>query len=249
MVTKTGGARDPHTNYKTSKYCVAYLDVLGGKDIIRNDNNNEHLNTLNMIFRDAISDVENTNLFSNDKFFVKIFSDNIILAVKIDEEDKIENKIEKIGDLVVLINNIVEEILNYGYLIRGAIVEGDFFCDNIFVYGKALIDVVELEEKYAIYPRIIAQESIQQLLPHCFYKDIDGWNVLNTLLINDHGFLMSSFKESLKNLLKKNKDNKKALQKIMWAINYFNDYNSWKKLNKMSDYCFISNEEISDALK
>ena len=58
-----------------------------------------------------------------------------------------------------------------------------------------------------------------------------------------------NFKLSLLNLLKKNKSNKKALQKIMWAITYFNEYNNWKRANGRFNYYFISKEEISDALK
>ena len=237
--------RDPHTNYKTSKYCVAYLDVLGSKDIIYNDENNEHLNKLNMIFEDAISEVKNMNQFFNKDFFVKIFSDNILLAIKTENEDRKEN----IESLLVLINNIVEEVLDYGYLMRGAIVEGDFFCDNVFVYGKALIEVVELEEKYAIYPRVIVQKCIREILPQYFYKGADGWDILNVYMIDDNGLSGVNFKVSLLNLLKKNKNNKKALQKIMWAITYFNEYNNWKKVNRRINYYFISKEEISDALR
>ena len=245
MIKRVGGMRDPHTNYKTSKYCVAYLDVLGSKDIIYNDENNEHLNKLNMIFEDAISEVKNMNQFFNKDFFVKIFSDNILLAIKTENEDRKEN----IESLLVLINNIVEEVLDYGYLMRGAIVEGDFFCDNVFVYGKALIEVVELEEKYAIYPRVIVQKSIREILPQYFYKGADGWDILNVYMIDDNGLSGVNFKVSLLNLLKKNKNNKKALQKIMWAITYFNEYNNWKKVNRRINYYFISKEEISDALR
>ena len=53
MTLRTGDARFPRTNYKTSRYCVAYLDFLGGTDIIRHDDQNKHLNIINMIFEDA----------------------------------------------------------------------------------------------------------------------------------------------------------------------------------------------------
>lgn len=151
MVKRTGKMRNPYTCYKTSKYCVAYLDVLGSKDIIYNDENNEHLNKLNMIFEDAISEVRVSKKIDNKDFFIKIFSDNILLAIKTENDDRTEN----IKLLLLLISDMVEEFLDYGYLTRGAIVEGDFFCNDTLVYGKALIDVVELEEKFAIYPRII----------------------------------------------------------------------------------------------
>ena len=89
MVIRTDGMRYPHTNHKTSKYCVAYLNVLGSKDIIYNDENNEHLNKLNMIFENAISEVAVTKKIKNKDFVVKSFSDNIILATKTKTKDMI----------------------------------------------------------------------------------------------------------------------------------------------------------------
>lgn len=74
--------RYPNTNYKTSKYCVAYLNILESKDIIYNDENNEHLNKLNMIYEDTISEVAVTKKIKNKDFVVKIFSDNTILVTK-----------------------------------------------------------------------------------------------------------------------------------------------------------------------
>ena len=136
-----------------------------------------------------------------------------------------------------------------GNLYNRFIVEGDFFCNDTLVYGKALIDVVKLEEKYAIYPRIIVQEGIKEVFPFYFQKCADGWNILNNYFVNDHGNSGCNFKVSLLDLLKKNKNNKKTLQKIMWAITYFNEYNNWKKANKRISYYFISNEEISETLK
>ena len=77
-----GDMRYPNTNYKTSKYCVAYLNILESKDIIYNDENNEHLNKLNMIYEDTISEVAVTKKIKNKDFVVKIFSDNTILVTK-----------------------------------------------------------------------------------------------------------------------------------------------------------------------
>ena len=50
MTQRTGDARFPRTNYKTSQHCIAYLDMLGGKNVICNDPQSEHLNKINMIF-------------------------------------------------------------------------------------------------------------------------------------------------------------------------------------------------------
>ena len=56
MVIRTGFARKPWTNYKTSNHIIAYLDILGAKDMICNDNNFDFLNHLNMFMEDAIEE-------------------------------------------------------------------------------------------------------------------------------------------------------------------------------------------------
>lgn len=69
MTQRTGDARFPRTNYKTSRHCVAYLDILCGTDIILHDDQNKHLNIINMIFEDALVE---SKMFADD-IFVKIF--------------------------------------------------------------------------------------------------------------------------------------------------------------------------------
>lgn len=220
MTIRTGGARFPSTNYKTSKYCVAYLDILGGRNIICKDDTNEHLNKINMIFEDALHE---SKIFTQGKeynIFVKIFSDNILLAIPTDDKNRKQN-IEKI---IVLINNIIQEVADYGYLMRGAITEGDFFHNDIIVYGKALVEAVEMEEKYAVYPRVIVKSELAKFLPQYFYPCADGWHILNNYIFNIN-FSLENFKQTFLQQLKHNKENRKVVQKIMWAITDFNNIN------------------------
>ena len=60
-----------------------------------------------------------------------------------------EQRDDKIATLFNTVANIYNEILRYGYLMRGAIVEGDFFHNHIIVYGKGYVQAVKLEEKEA----------------------------------------------------------------------------------------------------
>ncbi len=53
MVTRTGSARFPSTDYKTSNHVIAYLDILGATNKICNDNDFSFLNYLNMFMEDA----------------------------------------------------------------------------------------------------------------------------------------------------------------------------------------------------
>lgn len=218
MTIRTGDARFPSTKYKTSRHCIAYLDMLGGKNVICNDTQSEHLNKINMIFYDAL---EESKMFAED-IFVKIFSDNILLTIPTDNDNR-EKNIEKI---IVLVNNIISEMADYGYLMRGAITEGNFFSNNIIAYGKALVEVVKLEEECSIYPRVIAKKEIVELLPQYFYRCEDGWDMLNPYIFGIGSCDFINFRLTFLNQLKSNKNNEKIRQKIMWAINNFNTINN-----------------------
>lgn len=46
-----------------------------------------------------------------------------------------------------------------GYKPRDGITKGQFFIDDIFGWGSALVDAYLLESKEAIYPRVIIDEK------------------------------------------------------------------------------------------
>ena len=160
---RTGLARFPSTNFKTSNHLIAYLDILGATDLICKDNDFSFLNHLNMFMEDAIEESGGGIFPKEEDIFVKIFSDNIVLAIKLKEND--ERRDDKIATLFNTVANIYNEIFRYGYLMRGAIVEGEFFHNNIIVYGKGHVQAVKLEEKEAIYPRILVQKELSKSLP------------------------------------------------------------------------------------
>lgn len=219
-MTRTGLARNL-PKIHTSNYCVAYLDVLGAEHFMKNDKQDKFLNDLNSIYYDAISDVSFVSEVTNKDIQVKIFSDNILLAIKIDDNDD-DLRQKKIEKIINLTGNIFNNALYHGYLLRGAITEGPFYKDdnNIFVYGKALIDAVEMEENLAIYPRVIVQKSIQETLPQYFQECADGEFALNNFLFHGNSDV---YRYRLIEMYKKCTD-KKAKQKIMWIISYFNSY-------------------------
>ncbi len=242
MTIRTGAMRNPQTNLATSRYCVAYLDILGGKNKIINDKNNVFLNTLNMVFQDAIK--ETKFLFRKEDVITRILSDNILFAMRLEDNDsKIEDKISYFLNITA---NTILEALRYGFLMRGAITIGDFFHNEILVYGKALVYAVEMEEKNAIYPRVIATDEIQQLAPQYFTDSSDGLHVFNYLIYavepGDSCTIMANLLKMLKGC-----PNKKAEQKIRWAISYFNYY--YKYLSPSISKPEITEEMIEKVLK
>lgn len=222
MTIRCGGARYPNTTYKTTQHCIAYIDLLGGANKICLDKTCEFLNYLNMFMDDVNSEVNYLASNYKEKLLVKIFSDNILYAIEIKENDlEIENKIATLFNLVA---NLSNEVFRYGYLIRGAIVLGDFFCNKNIVYGEGLVRAVKIEENIAIYPRIIVQKEIESLLPHyCLLDSNDNNFILNTFLSSD-SYDYITFKYELLKMLKENKNNESIRKKIMWVINY---YNKW----------------------
>ena len=220
-MVRTGQARNL-PKIHTSNYCVAYLDILGAENYMKGDLADKFLNDLNSIYFDAINDISFTNYVTQKDILVKIFSDNILLGIQINENDDLrKDKIEKILDIA---GNIFNNALYHGYLLRGAITEGPFYKDdnNIFVYGKALIDAVEIEEELAIYPRVVAQKSIQETLPQYFEECADGNFILQNFIF--HPGFPEIYKQNLLEIYKKSYKNEKVKQKIMWIISFFNSY-------------------------
>ena len=246
MVIRTGLARKPWTNYKTSNHIIAYLDILGAKDMICNDNNFDFLNHLNMFMEDAIEESGGGIFPKKEEIYIKIFSDNILLAIELKEND--EQKDNKIAALFNTVANIYNEILRYGYLMRGAIVEGEFFHNDIIVYGKGLVEAVHLEEIEADVPRILVRVKVSESNSyHYLMQDADGEFFLNIFHLCN-AFDDVAFKVNLLELLKKHKNNEKIKAKIMWMIDYFNSWFTKYEYRIMSQQK-ITDEEIENTLK
>lgn len=246
MVIRTGYARFPWTNYKTSNHIIAYLDMLGAKQMICNDNDFDFLNHLNMFMEDAISESGGGVFPKKEEIFVKIFSDNILLAIELKEND--EQKDKKIAALFNTVANIYNEILRYGYLMRGAIVEGEFFHNDIIVYGKGLVEAVQLEENKADVPRILVRAKVTES-QSCYYlmQDEDKEFFLNIFHLCE-AFDDVVFKINLLEMLKKHRSNERIKKKIMWMINYFNTWfikYEYRLLNQQK----ITDKDIEQALE
>lgn len=245
MVIRTGLARKPWTNFKTSNHIIAYLDILGAKDLICNDNDFDFLNHLNMFMEDAIEESGGGIFPKKENIYVKIFSDNILLALELKEND--EQRDNKIAALFNTVANIYNEILHYGYLMRGAIVEEEFFHNDIIVYGKGLVEAVHLEEKEADVPRILVRVKVSESNSYYYLiQDKDGEFFLNIFHLCAF-FDDVTFKINLLKMLKKHKNNQKIKAKIMWMIDYFN---SWftKYEYRIMNQQKITDEEIQEAL-
>ena len=181
----------------------------------------------------------------------KIFSDNIVIYIS---ENAIDNNgFTPLEQIIVIASYIQNVALEEGFLLRGAITTGQFYGSELFVYGPALTEAVIMEEKEAIYPRIIIRNPMPPNI-NGFYveRDRDGLLFVNNYAlatITGNHITFQSFKDNMLSYLTKYKDDCKVRQKVMWAITFFNAF--LKKLpdNKLFYKPLIIEEEVQKATK
>ena len=167
------------------KYVVAYLDILGITARIKGcvESQTEALNVLHNLYA-SICELADPKTgikkYSDIKF--KIFSDNIIIAKEL--------TLNPVDDVVTLLNCVSNFLCfsigdGVGWLVRGGITIGNFFIDDMIVWGPALVRAYELEDKLANYPRVLLDTPIVDLLKSksqgtdYISRDFDGMTFLN----------------------------------------------------------------------
>lgn len=164
------------------KYIVAVIDILGAKNLIMSSVQEDSLRNLHFVY--------DFTLKFNNNFDIKIFSDNIVIA-KIIQEEQDENLLSiTIHNFFVFVGDYQWHLLNLGYLSRGGITLGDFYIDDTIVWGKALVQAHEIEEHKAIFPRVIIDGSILNIYEQPkdrisrLAKDVDGSYYIDYLTYN-----------------------------------------------------------------
>jgi hypothetical protein len=139
---------------------IAFLDLLGFKDAIRNDNIESVTEVLNF-FDKKLSEPLDFNSHHMVKILkprISVFSDSIVISYLHPEDNK--QQLSQLRLLQYLINNIIMVCLKKGFLVRGGISKGKLHHDGRIIFGEALLEAYELESKLANYPRILFSKSI-----------------------------------------------------------------------------------------
>ena len=222
---------------KLKPYYFAYMDILGAKKYIESEESEKYLNIIQRVYAETIGLVKsNSQDFYMPKPKLKIFSDNIVLAIP-----KIEYFRESTNDIsscnIIIFAAFFQIIaLKYSLLVRGGITVDNLYIDEDFVYGKALTQAYKLESEVANYPRIVINpKDIHLFMKSDFQQSILLKDSANIYYIDpfEHyfGYIHESvkneelniLKDILQNKLKVDKDDK-INQKICWFINMFNDF-------------------------
>jgi hypothetical protein len=177
------------------EYYIAYFDILGYTDFF--ENYPEKVSGFLTLIHEAISrakeHVDQINqspllgTYANIDLKVKIFSDNALICMEASNEP-----VEPVRVLAFIkaVSDIQRGfVLSYGLFVRGGIVKGQLSFNDDYVFGKGLIDAVQLEGA-ALYPRIVIHSIIVNYLKE--YRSCPTEDVENALHIEK---LLSSGEE------------------------------------------------------
>lgn len=223
---------------RLSQYYLAYIDILGIKEAIKSDKSEEYLNNIKELYELTYSYIK---VNCPQEYFlkanIKIFSDNLVIAVQKKECYEFGTPNEIASCYLMIFASFFQVLaLKYSLLVRGSIIVDDLYIDETFIYGKALSEAYKLESEIANYPRIIINpRDIHLFMKSDFQQKIISKDSSNIYYINpfecyftyvpkEHKLdNLNVITEILTEKLSENNDNK-INQKVCWFINMFNDF-------------------------
>lgn len=157
---------------------------------------------------------------------VKTFSDNIFVAFPLGSSSKMSDE-EVVNVFLAELNHQIYELtLLAGFPMRGAVSVGPLMFTDKFLFGPALVDVVELE-KAAVFPRILLSETVLKYVTSKYSSadlallDADGNSFLHYL----NGYspvCLARHRDYVQNGLLENACRIQERQKYEWLAQYHN---------------------------
>lgn len=204
-------------------YIVAFIDILGFSESIREYDSGKKPQLLNQIKKavnsagDFLSKqyLKPTSNFDNWKEHLKLqfFSDCLCVAIpsSFSTFDFLDNFV-----FISMYISIYQNLLMVkGFFSRGGISIGSYYSDNFIIFSGALLDSVEIEKSKAKYPRVVLSDKlvdklkttksdIKEVLKRALVVDEDN----NVFLNNFDIYSVTEFiiEDSIKKLSKKNKE-------------------------------------------
>lgn len=154
VVVNGGNETKKKSEKKIANHYIAYFDILGYKAFFEDKEND-----IEKFLKDTLSLAQDmkieTKRASESTFELsyKMFSDNCIIVTDQTNKEALKYLVHFIAVLQIRF------LAEYSIPIRGAISLGEVYLDDNIVFGKGLIDVVNLESKEAKYPRIILSQT------------------------------------------------------------------------------------------
>ena len=224
---------DATTKKAFDPYIIAYIDFLGMKDRMENKSSYRYLVYLQALIKGIMTKsafIQRINHIND--FEIKIFSDNIVIALKKNDEMLCDQIISLIN-LISLIQ--FEAFFTFEFPLRGGITIGELSIDDSVVWGSGLIDAYKIENSLANYPRVIVSQEVIDTYNQCKDKsinifamikqDADGCWFVDYLSAAPNITLIPRISARLSQIANMViKKDERIKQKTNWIISYFNSY-------------------------
>lgn len=224
---------------------IAFLDILGFKNWVDKTVDDEDVfNTIKSGIdyisreREELYHGRYSDIRINDKE-ISVFSDSIVISYAMDR-----------GSLFYVLMDLVFICVNLnskGIFVRGGVTYGKLYHKNHECFGPAMVKAYELEQKYAIHPRIIVEpevvrkglenpgpantpqheaEYLNKLLCKCDDEDYFYLDYLSQYDEFDYEEqyidLIIKVRKYIIDNIKHNKNNEHVLKKYIWFAEYYN---------------------------
>lgn len=135
---------------------VAFIDILGFKNLLKEDKVNNIKSVLEVFYKEQ---QENYNKNKSNKSSIgveiSLFSDSLIISYPV--KDNITNA-DNLFYLIMDIIFIQFDLAFRGVFVRGGIAKGKLYHNKDICFGEALL-LAEDMEKSAVYPRVVLAEE------------------------------------------------------------------------------------------
>ncbi|GCD13118.1 hypothetical protein [Clostridium tagluense] len=249
------------------KHIVAFMDILGFKQLITNAEQgiDDAMLIINKL-TNSIEMVMEENRFLSDISY-RIFSDCICISYDISNVSK-ERIVCNIQSFLEQIICIQAQLVLEGIFLRGAICIDNHFENENIIFSQALVKAYELESTKALYPRILVDDSVIEYLKKNnignsslsfeFYgkitRDLDGLNFIDYLdycSVLGIEYCEDEFLKNHKELIEsrlRNESDLNVLQKYLWLTRYHNfkvkEEDLSKKYKIGEDFFLFFNKDV-----
>lgn len=187
---------------KYTEKIVAFIDILGFKYFVNDESKCEDIGAIlklpYFIRQDGMA-----KMMKIKGVMMTSISDSLVFSIGLKERGAM-NKIVKL--LSVFTQTLLSQ---YSLLLRGGIAVGKLYHDSDVVYGPGLVRAYELENKIAVYPRMVMAISdfersilscsnfFQETLREIFVVDNDFFLILDCFLHQGIGELFVGAEKSI----------------------------------------------------
>ncbi|MBS1972326.1 MAG: hypothetical protein JSU04_18615 [Bdellovibrionales bacterium] len=149
----------PNSRYKYSTYIIAFLDVLGFREMIQ-ENQDEKINQYFKISKTVTARLREIYIKKDIQFIS--FSDSIVAFMKMDSSKRSQGNQIKTKEFLIALSLLQAELALYNVWLRGGVSVGEmtFNEESRTIFGPGFIRAYDLETKHAKFPRIILDQNI-----------------------------------------------------------------------------------------